>query len=53
MVTITGENFSTNPIDNPVMIGDSLCIIKSSKPQEIVCEIEARPSIEDFSSYQS
>ena len=51
MVTITGENFSENTIDNPVMIGDSLCIVKSSKPTEIVCEIEARPIPEDFSAY--
>jgi hypothetical protein len=45
VVTITGENFSSNPIDNPVMIGDAFCIVKSSSPNEIICEIEARQNI--------
>jgi hypothetical protein len=51
LVTITGENFSEKTIDNPVMIGDALCIVKSSKPTEIICEIEERPITEDFSKY--
>ena len=37
IVTITGENFSTNAQENPVMIGNTLCLISSSTPTEIVC----------------
>ena len=48
MVTITGENFSNNAIDNAVMIGDALCLVQSSQPQEIICEIEPREITEDF-----
>jgi hypothetical protein len=51
MVTITGENFSNDPLDNAVMIGDALCLVKSSKPKEIICEIEPREITEDFSMY--
>ena len=42
VVTISGENFSNNPMDNPVMIGDSLCLVESSSASEIVCRIEIR-----------
>jgi hypothetical protein len=50
LVTITGENFSNNALDNPVMIGPALCLVETSTPQEIVCRIEHRPYTEDFST---
>jgi len=27
LITITGENFSDDPLDNPVMIGDNYCYV--------------------------
>ena len=36
-VTITGENFSDNIQDNPVIIGDAECIVSSSSATEIQC----------------
>jgi hypothetical protein len=50
-VTITGENFSDNALDNPVMIGDSDCLVQSTSATEIVCKIEHRDAVEDFSDY--
>jgi hypothetical protein len=32
VVTISGENFSNNYLDNAVMIGDALCLVQSSSP---------------------
>jgi hypothetical protein len=50
-VTITGENFSDNALDNPVWIGDSDCLVQSTSATEIVCKIEHRDAITDFSDY--
>jgi hypothetical protein len=51
LVTITGENFSNDARDNAVMIGDALCLVETSAPQEIVCRIAHRTVTEDFSLY--
>jgi hypothetical protein len=50
-VTITGENFSDDALDNPVMIGDSDCLVQSTSATKIVCKIEHRDAITDFSDY--
>ena len=44
LVTITGVNFSDNPLDNPVMIGDALCLVEKCKATTIICRIEKRAS---------
>jgi hypothetical protein len=51
-VTITGENFSEETNENPVMIGNADCIIQSSSTTQIICQIEKRPVI-DFDDYES
>jgi hypothetical protein len=51
LVTITGENFSNDARDNAVMIGDALCLVETSAPQQIVCRIEHRTVTDDFSLY--
>lgn len=30
LVTIIGTNFSTNPLDNPVKIGDNYCLVETT-----------------------
>lgn len=40
LVTITGENFSYDPLDNPVMIGDHYCYVQTSSPTEITCRTD-------------
>jgi hypothetical protein len=52
VVTITGENFSSKVTDNPVQIGDALCVIQSTSESQIVCQIEKRPVIA-FDNYKS
>ena len=42
LVTIDGANFSDERLDNPVMIGDSLCIVESTSARQIVCRVEPR-----------
>ena len=37
LITITGENFSYEPLDNPVTIGGSYCYVVTSSPTEITC----------------
>ena len=31
-VTIDGVNFSNEPLDNPVKVGDTYCLVKTSTP---------------------
>ena len=50
LVTITGENFSNDASDNAVMIGDALCLVETSAPQQIVCRIAHRTVTDDFST---
>lgn len=40
LVTITGENFSNEPLDNPVKIGDDFCYVITSSPTEITCRTD-------------
>lgn len=42
LVTIDGENFSDEKLDNPVMIGMSLCIVEQTSKNQIVCRVEER-----------
>jgi hypothetical protein len=51
LVTITGENFSNDARDNAVMIGDALCLVETSAPQQIVCRIAHRTVTGDFTLY--
>ena len=37
LVTIDGENFSTDPLDNPVKVGKQYCLVETSTPTQIVC----------------
>lgn len=40
LVTITGENFSNDPLDNPVKIGDHYCFVQTTSPTEITCRTD-------------
>lgn len=40
LVTITGENFSDNPLDNPVKIGANYCYVITTSPTEITCRTD-------------
>lgn len=40
LVTITGENFSDEPLDNPVKIGNDYCYVITSSPTEITCRTD-------------
>jgi hypothetical protein len=40
LITITGENFSHDPLDNPVMIGEEYCYVITSSPTEITCRTD-------------
>ena len=40
LVTITGENFSDNPLDNPVKIGSNYCYVITTSPTEITCRTD-------------
>jgi hypothetical protein len=42
LVTISGTNFSNEPKDNPVMIGESHCFVEESSHDEIKCRIARR-----------
>ena len=37
LVTIDGENFSTDPLDNPVKVGKQYCLVETSTLTQIVC----------------
>jgi hypothetical protein len=39
LVTITGINFSTDPLDNPVKVGSNYCYVITSSPTQITCRI--------------
>jgi hypothetical protein len=40
LITIYGENFSDDPLDNPVMIGENYCYVQTSSPTEITCRTD-------------
>jgi hypothetical protein len=40
LVTITGENFSNEPLDNPVKIGNNYCYVITSSPTQITCRTD-------------
>lgn len=40
LVTITGENFSNDPLDNPVKIGNNYCYVITTSPTEITCRTD-------------
>lgn len=40
LITITGVNFSDEPLDNPVKIGDHYCFVQTSSPTEITCRTD-------------
>lgn len=39
LLTITGINFSTDPLDNPVKVGSNYCNVITSTPTQITCRI--------------
>lgn len=39
LVTITGINFSTDPLDNPVKVGPNYCLVLTSSATQITCRI--------------
>lgn len=41
VLTIDGTNFSSDPLDNPVKVGDHQCNVESSTPTQIKCRIAA------------
>jgi len=47
LVTISGSNFSDEPKDNPVMIGESLCLVEESSHDEIKCRIARREAVDE------
>lgn len=49
LMTITGRNFSTDPIDNPVKFGAAKCLVESSTKTEIKCRIEKTTQEEQLS----
>jgi hypothetical protein len=40
LVTITGENFSNDPLDNPVKIGDNYCYVITTSTTQITCRTD-------------
>jgi len=40
VLTITGTNFSDEPLDNPVKVGDNYCLVSFSGNSGIICRIE-------------
>jgi hypothetical protein len=40
MITITGENFSNDIMDNPVKIGDQYCYVLTSSTTQITCRTD-------------
>lgn len=39
-MTITGENFSTDPLDNPVKIGNEYCYVLTTSATQITCRTQ-------------
>ena len=39
-MTINGINFSNDPYDNPVKIGNVYCLVQTSSPTQITCRVE-------------
>ena len=44
VLTITGVNFSNDPLDNPVKIGNNVltseyCLVMTSSPSQITCRV--------------
>ena len=39
LVTITGVNFSNDPLDNPVKAGNSWCYVQTTSPTQITCRV--------------
>lgn len=39
LLTIDGENFSDDPYDNPVKVGDNYCLVETTSPTQITCRI--------------
>ena len=48
-ITITGKNFSTNKLDNPVKLGKNWCYVESSKVDEIICRVGVSGETVDYS----
>jgi hypothetical protein len=46
LVTITGVNFSTDPYDNPVKVGNDWCYVQTTSATEITCRIGERTATE-------
>jgi hypothetical protein len=40
LITITGENFSNDHLDNPVKIGADYCYVITSSPTQITCRTD-------------
>jgi hypothetical protein len=40
LITITGENFSDDALDNPVMIGKDYCYVLTTSPTQITCRTD-------------
>ena len=39
LVTIDGVNFSNDPLDNPVKVGDHWCLVQTTSPTQITCRV--------------
>jgi hypothetical protein len=46
LITITGENFSTDPLDNPVKVGNDWCYVQTTSATQITCRIAERSATE-------
>lgn len=49
VITITGENFSDDPLDNPVKIGEHYCFVLTTNTTQITCKTDLLPN-EGFGS---
>lgn len=39
LMTIDGLNFSDDPYDNPVKVGDHYCLVETTSPTQITCRV--------------
>ena len=46
LITITGVNFSNDPYDNPVKVGNDWCYVQTTSPTQITCRIAERTATE-------
>jgi hypothetical protein len=46
LITITGENFSDEPLDNPVKVGSEWCYVQTTSTTQITCRIAERTATE-------